>query len=219
MSGHPSATSKRTRGAYSRLICLECHERRIRCELPDEVAVPDPGELRTASSPCYRCKKLGVPCVVRRTRLGRSGLRDGSTTLATEIQQGTGSVTRSAFGLPPGQEIYQSGWRDVVVTTPQPHSRPLPIPRRMGPAKIQISPLRRAAVPLRSPATSEETSSCSSDRPIIPKRTRASKPKVRTGCLTCKIRRVRNLLIRFTPLLTFPSGQVRRSQTCLSEMQ
>jgi hypothetical protein len=29
------------------------------------------------------------------------------------------------------------------------------------------------------------------DRPITPKRTRASKPKVRTGCRTCKIRRVK----------------------------
>jgi hypothetical protein len=210
MSEHPSATSKRTRGAYSRLICLECHERRIRCELPDEVAVPDPGELRTASSPCYRCKKLGVPCVVRRTRLGRSGLGDGSTTLAAEIQGGTESVGSYAIDLPMSQAGYHLGWRDMMVPTSQPDSRPLPIPRCMGPAKVQILPLRRAAVPSKSPATSEETSSSSDGRPVSVKRTRTSKPKVKTGCLTCKIRRVCNLLmgVTFIPSLTFPSGQV-----------
>ena len=183
---HPSATPKRTRGAYSRRICLECHERRIKCELPDDVAVPDPGELRTASSPCYRCKKLGVPCVVRRTRLGRSGLGDGSTTLPAEIQDEMQSLGSYAVDVALSQEGYQAERRNVMAPISQPDCS-------MNRAKIQILPLRRAAVPTRSPATSAETSSSSGDRPIILKRTRASKPKVRTGCLTCKIRRVCNL--------------------------
>jgi hypothetical protein len=187
-------SSKRARGACSRLICLECHERRIKCELPDEVPVPDPGELRTTSSPCYRCKKLGVPCVVRRTRLGRSGLGDGSTALATESQ-------------------------DETHSTPLLDPRLLPVPRCMNPAKIQILPLRRATIPPELPVTSEETSSSSDGRLITAKRTRASKPKVKTGCLTCKIRRVCHFLTSVTPSLILSLDQMRRSQTCLSEVQ
>ncbi|CAI6336185.1 unnamed protein product [Periconia digitata] len=62
---------KRSRGAYSRLICIGCRERRIRCELPSGVEVPEPGELTTAETPCYRCKRLGIPCKIRQTVLGR----------------------------------------------------------------------------------------------------------------------------------------------------
>jgi hypothetical protein len=65
--------AKGSRAAYSRLICLGCRERRIRCELPSEVEIPGPGELKTVQTPCYRCKKLNVPCVVRQTLLGRPG--------------------------------------------------------------------------------------------------------------------------------------------------
>jgi hypothetical protein len=195
MSEQATTTSKRTRGAYSRLICLGCHERRIKCELPDDVVVPDLGELRTIANPCYRCKKLGVDCVVRRTRLGRPGLGDAATTsLAAGIPDEMRSVSSYAIDLPLGQGDYQVGWSDVVVPISQPDSRSpaLPIPRCMNPAKVQILPLRRAALPSRS----EETSSSSSDgRLITVKRTRASKPKVRTGCLTCKIRRVCSLLV------------------------
>jgi hypothetical protein len=199
------ASSKRTRGAYSRLICLGCHERRIKCEFPDEIAVPDPGELRTTSSPCYRCKKLGVPCVVRCTRLGRPGPGGGLTTAAAENQEETRSV---AIGLPPSRESYDLELRKVVVPISQPDSRPSPIPRCMNSAKIQILPLRRASAPPKLPVTSEDASSSSDGRPITAKRTRASKPKVKTGCLTCKIRRVCDLLMLVTSSLTFLLDQV-----------
>lgn len=83
MSELRPAGSKRPRNKYSRLICLGCRERRIRCELPSEVEIPDPGELRTVQTPCYRCKRLGVPCVIRQTILGRPGPEKGSTTTRT----------------------------------------------------------------------------------------------------------------------------------------
>jgi hypothetical protein len=68
----PKATpARKPRGAYARLICLGCRERRIRCELPSDIDIPEPGELRTVQTPCYRCKRLGVPCIVRQTILGR----------------------------------------------------------------------------------------------------------------------------------------------------
>lgn len=65
--------SKKRRGKYARLICLECRDRRIRCELPSDCAIPEPGELLEVQTPCHRCNKLGVPCIVRQTILGRPG--------------------------------------------------------------------------------------------------------------------------------------------------
>ncbi|KAF2450583.1 hypothetical protein P171DRAFT_142374 [Karstenula rhodostoma CBS 690.94] len=69
MSGPKPAGAKRDK--YSRLICIGCRDRRIRCELPNDVDIPKPGELRTIQTPCYRCRRLGIPCVIRRTILGR----------------------------------------------------------------------------------------------------------------------------------------------------
>jgi hypothetical protein len=66
-----ATTARKPRGAYARLVCLGCRERRIRCELPSDIDIPEPGELRTVQTPCYRCKRLGVPCIVRQTILGR----------------------------------------------------------------------------------------------------------------------------------------------------
>lgn len=73
MSELTVAAHRRTRVKYSRLICLGCRERRIRCELPSGVEIPGPGELRTIQTPCYRCERLGIACVVRQTILGRPG--------------------------------------------------------------------------------------------------------------------------------------------------
>ncbi|KAF2118116.1 hypothetical protein BDV96DRAFT_569267 [Lophiotrema nucula] len=93
--------SKRPRGTYSRLICLGCRERRIRCELPSEVEIPEPGELRTVQTPCYRCKRLGVPCIVRQTILGRPGPESSSTTAAGFRPVRTGDIiSRIIIELP-----------------------------------------------------------------------------------------------------------------------
>ena len=205
MTEQPSATSKGPRGAYAQLICLGCHERRIKCELPDDVDVPEPGELRTLSSPCYRCRKLGIPCNVRRTRLGRPRPDDGSTTLAGESQDEARPVIRSANHSMLSQGTYHVESRDAALPTPQPDSLSFSIPRHTTPAKIQILPLRRAALQSRPPVTTEDTSSSSDGQPIKAKRTRAGKPKAKTGCLTCKIRRVYDhLLMSVTRPLTFP---------------
>lgn len=64
-------SAPRNRGPNNRLICLACRERRIRCELPDGITIPSPGELREVKTPCYRCQRLRIPCIVRATTLGR----------------------------------------------------------------------------------------------------------------------------------------------------
>lgn len=189
MPERPPTTSKRPRGAYSRLICLGCRERRIKCELPDDVDIPDLNELRTVTTPCYRCEKLGIDCVVRRTRLGRPGHGDGSIALPAPAHDETRLEVNSTIDQPPGIQA-----EDVVTSLHQPHMSskpPLPANERfMIPAKIQILPMRRSPVPKISPATSEDVSSSGNGQTTTTKRTRASKPKVRTGCLTCRIRRV-----------------------------
>lgn len=91
MSQPRTEGSKRSRGAYSRLICLGCRERRIRCELPNNVEIPDVGELRTIQTPCYRCKRLGVSCIVRKTILGRPSPESSSTASYLPLLR-TGSI-------------------------------------------------------------------------------------------------------------------------------
>jgi hypothetical protein len=61
----------------------------------------------------------------------------------------------------------------------------------MSSAKVQILPLRRAPTATGAVTSKEKSPTSSSDsQGSTSKRPRASKPKVRTGCLTCKIRRV-----------------------------
>lgn len=221
MSEQPPASSKRQRGAYSRLICLGCRGRRIKCELPDDVVVPDAEELRTVADPCYRCKKLGVPCVVRRTKLGRPGPVDGSTastTLPALIQGNARSITSSAIARPLDERVCHSGCSDVVVLLH--HSdldaskEPLPLADLpfLDSAKVPISAVRRATEPSKS-STVTESASPSDRRMITAKRVRASKPKVKTGCLTCKIRRVCSpLASNATPLTSLlRSSAMRRN--------
>lgn len=93
--------TKRQRGAYARLLCLGCRDRRIRCELPSEVEIPEPGELRTVQTPCYRCKRLGIPCIVRQTILGRPSTESSSTTAAAFQPAATSDiVSRVVIELP-----------------------------------------------------------------------------------------------------------------------
>lgn len=238
MSEPLPAASKRPRGPYSRLICLNCRERRIRCELPPEVDIPDQGELWSVQTPCYRCKRLDIPCVVRQTVLGRPGPERCSSTAADcrlartgdivprplvgrpsrtaahtqlasvhdETQPRTTSVLpqsmlRTPNNLPPTQGDSRDKRSDAIETynplhAPVSHASFPPPPAKLGhmnPAKVQILPLRRALVPTNPAVSCRGTPSpgCSDGRVTAAKRGRASKPKVRTGCLTCRIRRVK----------------------------
>ena len=78
---------------------------------------------------------------------------------------------------------------------------------KMTAAKIQILPLRRALAPLKPVRRKTESPNSSSDSQAPPvRRERVSNPKVRTGCLTCKIRRVQpaSRLVGVLPLFTAP---------------
>ncbi|KAF2502201.1 hypothetical protein BU16DRAFT_576252 [Lophium mytilinum] len=140
MSDLRPESSKRPRGAYSRLICLGCRERRIRCELPSDIEIPDPGELRTIQTPCYRCKRLGVPCIVRQTILGRPSPERSSTT-AADIRpvRADDAVPRILIDLSSrtGAPTQQATVRDEARVVPQArlHSPNLLPPSQGDPAR------------------------------------------------------------------------------------
>lgn len=81
-----------SRDKYSRLICLGCHERRIRCELPKDVIIPKSGEVREVETPCYRCRRLGFRCVVRQTILGRPRTQSKSVAAAHHQRARIGDI-------------------------------------------------------------------------------------------------------------------------------
>lgn len=152
MPGSGSGGSRQPRGAYSRLICLGCRDRRIRCELPNEVEIPDPRELRTVQTPCYRCKRLGIPCIVRQTILGRPS--SGKNLSIAEASGPIGTediVSRIIIELPSRSVVrtrpvtveseVQPDHRSVVRRSrlPSPNCMPL---RRRNPARwIAATPL------------------------------------------------------------------------------
>jgi hypothetical protein len=105
MTGPRSTGPKRPRDSYSRLICLGCRERRIRCELPSEVEIPGPGELRTVQTPCYRCKRLGTPCVIRQTILGRPSPKGTSTAGADSRPRSNDVNSQILIKLPSRTEL------------------------------------------------------------------------------------------------------------------
>lgn len=57
--------------------------------------------------------------------------------------------------------------------------------------KIAILPLRRSSTQSSITSRASSATASSDQQEQRPKRTRASKPKVRSGCLTCKIRRIK----------------------------
>ncbi|CAI6331659.1 unnamed protein product [Periconia digitata] len=99
-----NAPEKRKRSAYSRVFCLGCSERRIRCELSNDVEIPNPGEASTAKTPYYRCKRLAIPCRITQTILNRPGVgqTDLNISLETKLEHARNVVSHIVveFSLP-----------------------------------------------------------------------------------------------------------------------
>ena len=71
MADDNARPAKRARGSYAKLICLRCRERRIKCQLADDGSVLPGPEPQPADKACIRCQQQELPCVVRKTTLGR----------------------------------------------------------------------------------------------------------------------------------------------------
>ncbi|KAK5686629.1 hypothetical protein LTS10_002751 [Elasticomyces elasticus] len=67
---------RRPREKYSKLICLACRGRRIRCLLPTDLTISPGPQPQEADKACQRCRQNNLECVVDSTTLGRpSGKR------------------------------------------------------------------------------------------------------------------------------------------------
>ena len=86
-------TTKRHREKYSKLICLGCRARRIRCVLPDTSIVPsvDP---QPADKTCQRCQHNGLDCIVDYTTLGRPAQKRNRGVVANPDQQDDSSSNK-----------------------------------------------------------------------------------------------------------------------------
>ncbi|KAK4893643.1 hypothetical protein LTR27_008112 [Elasticomyces elasticus] len=62
---------RRPREKYSKLICLACRGRRIRCLLPTDLTISPGPEPQEADKACQRCRQNNLECVVDSTTLGR----------------------------------------------------------------------------------------------------------------------------------------------------
>ncbi|KAK5737218.1 hypothetical protein LTR17_006828 [Elasticomyces elasticus] len=67
---------RRPREKYSKLICLACRGRRIRCLLPTDLTISPGPQPQDPDKACQRCRQNNLECVVDSTTLGRpSGKR------------------------------------------------------------------------------------------------------------------------------------------------
>lgn len=71
MSEDTPKPTKRARGSYAKLICLRCRERRIKCQLADDGSVEPGPKPQPPEKACVRCRQQELPCIVRKTTLGR----------------------------------------------------------------------------------------------------------------------------------------------------
>lgn len=89
----PTKATRAARGSYSKLICLNCRSRKIKCILPtqDESVQPS-GSPQPADRACIRCQQQGLECIIDKTILGRPS----SKRKQTEEQALSSSSTRKA---------------------------------------------------------------------------------------------------------------------------
>ena len=79
-------TSKRRREKYSKLICLGCRARRIRCALPDTSIQPS-SQPQPQEKACHRCRQNGLDCIVDSTTLGRPAQKRNRVDQSLNVQQ------------------------------------------------------------------------------------------------------------------------------------
>lgn len=79
-------TPKRRREKYSKLICLGCRARRIRCALPDQNIQPSQ-QPQPQDKACHRCRQNGLDCIVDQTTLGRPAQKRNRVEQSLNVQQ------------------------------------------------------------------------------------------------------------------------------------
>jgi len=88
-SNEESATARAPRGSYSKLKCLQCRERKIKCVLPSLSIEASPTPQPSGTS-CARCQQQGLECIVDKTVLGRPSQKRPRSTTGTASNLGYG---------------------------------------------------------------------------------------------------------------------------------
>lgn len=89
MSPSPPIPKKRARGSYAKFICFACRERRIKCQLPDNVTIHPSSDPQPPATSCRRCQQQRLDCVVRKTTLGRPNQKRARSSTPPTAQDGT----------------------------------------------------------------------------------------------------------------------------------
>lgn len=100
-----SAPLRTARGSYSRLKCLQCRSRKIKCELPNLSIEPSHSPQPPETS-CTRCHQQGLDCIVDNTVLGRPShkRRRPATGTASSTGQGDSQSTVPADANEEGED-------------------------------------------------------------------------------------------------------------------
>ena len=108
---------KRRREKYSKLICLGCRARRIRCALPDTDIQPS-SEPQPQDKSCQRCRQNGLDCIVDHTTLGRPAQKrnrvDQSSNLQQTIEQSESCLPEADFEDATSQDV-----EDYLLSRPE----------------------------------------------------------------------------------------------------
>lgn len=86
--------SRAPRGSYSKLKCIQCRTRKIKCVLPN-LAIEPSDSPQPKETSCIRCQQQGLECVVDKTILGRPSHKrrrsqSGTTSLTEPDDSGDG---------------------------------------------------------------------------------------------------------------------------------
>lgn len=131
--GEPS--SKKVRGSYSRLICLQCRSRKIKCRLPGNAAPSD--HAQPADKACERCKQFGLECIVSASTLGRPALKRQRQEEPAAVQGGGASTSTTHREIRPSEA--DSADLEGFLLARQLESASVPFhPQKTPPSKLEI---------------------------------------------------------------------------------
>lgn len=113
----PETLPKRRREKYSRLICLGCRARRIRCALPDTDIQPS-SQPQSQDKACQRCQQNGLDCIVDNTTLGRPAQKRNRVDQASNVQQ-ISDQSNARQSRDNSEEVSQYDVEDFLLSHPQ----------------------------------------------------------------------------------------------------
>lgn len=109
----PLKATRAARGSYSKLICLNCRSRKIKCILPtQDDSIQPSSSPQPADRACIRCQQQGLECIIDKTILGRPSSKRKQTEEQTHAGRNN---TYGCSVTPPSTTYDESAVDDVDV--------------------------------------------------------------------------------------------------------